>query len=164
MENDEFSYSVDDLLPLCEELNIPLVFGEIPLPRGNSMLRPHESDNPRNLADYHHHSIFPTERPIEELMPRILAIWEKKGIRPKFHLSEPRKGAVTPMVCCSLTSSSHGIRADQDHSPAQERRAHADRCQRLPSPLPDDIGESPLTSFGWFDLAIDTLNSRNQTS
>ncbi|GAA5880404.1 hypothetical protein JCM3774_006437 [Rhodotorula dairenensis] len=93
LENDEFSYSVDDLLPVCEELNIPLVF------------------------DYHHHSIFPTVQPIQELMPRILALWEGKGIRPKFHLSEPRKGAVTPM----------------------ERRAHADRCQSLPTPLPDDI-------------------------
>ncbi|KWU41104.1 UV-endonuclease UvdE, partial [Rhodotorula sp. JG-1b] len=93
LENDEFSYSVDDLLPVCEDLNIPLVF------------------------DYHHHSIFPTTEPIEELMPRILALWENKGIRPKFHLSEPRKGAVTPM----------------------ERRAHADRCQSLPRPLPDDI-------------------------
>ncbi|KAG0653826.1 hypothetical protein C6P46_002196 [Rhodotorula mucilaginosa] len=93
LENDEFSYSVDDLLPVCEDLNIPLVF------------------------DYHHHSIFPTNQPIEELMPRILALWESKGIRPKFHLSEPRKGAVTPM----------------------ERRAHADRCQSLPTPLPDDI-------------------------
>lgn len=48
--------------------------------------------------DYHHHSIFPTTQPVEELMPRILALWENKGIRPKFHLSEPRKGAVTPMV------------------------------------------------------------------
>lgn len=27
LENDEFSYSVDDLLPVCEDLNIPLVFG-----------------------------------------------------------------------------------------------------------------------------------------
>ena len=48
--------------------------------------------------DYHHHSNYPTTETIEELMPRILALWETKGIRPKFHLSEPRKGAVTPMV------------------------------------------------------------------
>jgi len=36
-------------------------------------------------------------------MPRILATWDKKGIRTKFHLSEPRRGAETLMVrTCSL--------------------------------------------------------------
>lgn len=50
-------------------------------------------------------------------MPRILATWARKGITPKQHLSEPRRGAVTIM----------------------ERRAHADRCQRLPEALPDDM-------------------------
>jgi UV DNA damage endonuclease len=54
-------------------------------------------------------------------MPRILATWKRKGIKPKFHLSEPRKGAVTIM----------------------ERRAHADRCQRLPDPLPEECGAFP---------------------
>ncbi|GAA5992094.1 hypothetical protein JCM5350_006344 [Sporobolomyces pararoseus] len=93
LENDEMCFSVDDLLPICEELNIPLVL------------------------DYHHDWIFPSSQPLSELMPRILATWTRKGIKPKFHLSEPRRGAVTLM----------------------ERRAHADRCQNLPSPLPDDI-------------------------
>ena len=27
LENDEMCYNVDDLLPVCEELDIPLVFG-----------------------------------------------------------------------------------------------------------------------------------------
>ncbi|GAA5854126.1 hypothetical protein JCM3766R1_005350 [Sporobolomyces carnicolor] len=93
LENDEMCFSVDDLLPICEELNIPLVL------------------------DYHHDWIFPSSQPLSELMPRILATWTKKGIKPKFHLSEPRRGAVTLM----------------------ERRAHADRCQNLPNPLPADI-------------------------
>ncbi|GAA5960689.1 hypothetical protein JCM3765_007291 [Sporobolomyces pararoseus] len=93
LENDEMCFSVDDLLPICEELNIPLVL------------------------DYHHDWIFPSSQPLSELMPRILATWTRKGIKPKFHLSEPRRGAVTLM----------------------ERRAHADRCQNLPNPLPDDI-------------------------
>ncbi|GAA5913267.1 uncharacterized protein JCM6883_005302 [Sporobolomyces salmoneus] len=93
LENDEMCFSVDDLLPICEELNIPLVL------------------------DYHHDWIFPSSQPLSDLMPRILATWTRKGIKPKFHLSEPRRGAVTLM----------------------ERRAHADRCQNLPSPLPADI-------------------------
>ncbi|GAA5884798.1 hypothetical protein JCM16303_007272 [Sporobolomyces ruberrimus] len=93
LENDEMCFSVDDLLPICEELNIPLVL------------------------DYHHDWIYPSSQPLSELMPRIVATWTRKGIRPKFHLSEPRRGAETLM----------------------ERRAHADRCQNLPSPLPEDI-------------------------
>ena len=28
LENDEICYNADDLLPVCEELEIPLVFGE----------------------------------------------------------------------------------------------------------------------------------------
>lgn len=96
LENDEMGYNVDDLLPICEELNIPLVL------------------------DYHHHNLFPTaEKTLEELMPRILATWERKGIKPKFHLSEPRLGAVSLM----------------------ERRAHSDRCKLLPRPLPPNVGE-----------------------
>jgi len=43
--------------------------------------------------------------------------WERKGIRVKQHLSEPRPGAVTTM----------------------EKRAHADRCQSLPEGLPDNV-------------------------
>lgn len=55
LENDEICYNVDDLLPLCEELNIPLVL------------------------DYHHDWIYPrAEQSLEELMPRILATWERK--------------------------------------------------------------------------------------
>ncbi|GJN87076.1 hypothetical protein Rhopal_000021-T1 [Rhodotorula paludigena] len=93
LENDEICYNCDDLLPVCEELNIPLVF------------------------DYHHDWIYPSKQPPSELIPRILKLWERKGIKPKFHLSEPRKGAETIM----------------------EKRAHADRCQRLPEVLPDDM-------------------------
>lgn len=97
-------YNVDDLLPICEELNIPLVL------------------------DYHHHNLFPTaEKTLEELMPRILATWERKGIKPKFHLSEPRLGAVSLM----------------------ERRAHSDRCKLLPTPLPPHVGESEMNALTW---------------
>jgi UV DNA damage endonuclease len=86
-------YSAEDLLPLCEELSIPLVF------------------------DYHHDSILPSSIPPAEIIRRANAIFERRGIRPKQHLSEPRPGAVTVM----------------------ERRAHADRCQSLPEDLPDDV-------------------------
>lgn len=59
----------------------------------------------------------PSTLPLGELMTRINAIWERKGIKPKQHLSSPRPGAETVM----------------------EKRAHADRCYELPRELPDDM-------------------------
>ncbi|EPQ57158.1 UvdE-domain-containing protein [Gloeophyllum trabeum ATCC 11539] len=94
LENDEMCYSAEDLLPLCEELDIPLVF------------------------DYHHDWINPSSIPPAEIIRRANAIFARRGIKPKQHLSEPRPGAETVM----------------------EKRAHADRCQRLPDDLPDDMG------------------------
>lgn len=81
LENDDVGWGVHDLLPLCEELGIPLVL------------------------DYHHHNIvFDRARCREgtrdisrpELQERIAATWRRKGIRQKMHYSEPCAGAVTP--------------------------------------------------------------------
>lgn len=78
LENDDVSWSVHDLLPLCEELNIPMVL------------------------DFHHHNIiFDAEqiregtKDIMELYPRILATWKRKNIMPKMHYSEPTPAAIT---------------------------------------------------------------------
>ncbi|KAJ3473515.1 hypothetical protein NLG97_g10266 [Lecanicillium saksenae] len=78
LENDDVAWSVHDLLPICEELNIPLVL------------------------DYHHHNIIfdPSIREgthdIIQLYPRIEATWTRKGIKQKMHYSEPTAAAVTP--------------------------------------------------------------------
>ncbi|KAF9478794.1 UV-endonuclease UvdE [Pholiota conissans] len=93
LENDEMCYNAEDLLPICEELDVPLVF------------------------DYHHDMLFPSSLSPAEIIKRVRAIWLRRGIRPKQHLSEPRPGAVTLM----------------------ERRAHSDRCEKLPADLPDDM-------------------------
>lgn len=70
------------------------------------------------LADQQHHDwINPSSSPPSELIPRIAKTWEKRGIRMKQHLSEPRPGAETVM----------------------EKRAHADRCKALPPDIPDDV-------------------------
>lgn len=80
LENDDVSWSVHDLLPICEELNIPLVL------------------------DYHHHNIvfdadhcregtFDISQP--EISARITRTWTRKGIKQKMHYSEPCAGAVT---------------------------------------------------------------------
>ncbi|KAL9611929.1 MAG: hypothetical protein Q9167_003452 [Letrouitia subvulpina] len=77
LENDDVSYSVHDILPLCEELNIPMVL------------------------DFHHHNIiFDADkiregtRDIVALFPRILDTWRRKGITPKMHYSEPTPEAI----------------------------------------------------------------------
>lgn len=78
LENDDVSWSVHDLLPVCEELNIPLVL------------------------DFHHHNIiFDADKlregtkDIMELYPRIKATWDRKGITQKMHYSEPTPQAIT---------------------------------------------------------------------
>ncbi len=78
LENDDVSWSVHDLLPLCEELNIPMVL------------------------DFHHNNIiFDADqmregtKDIVDLFPRILATWKRKNITPKMHYSEPTPSAIT---------------------------------------------------------------------
>ncbi|KAJ3564432.1 hypothetical protein NP233_g8298 [Leucocoprinus birnbaumii] len=73
LENDEMCYNAEDLLGICEELNVPLVF------------------------DYHHDMLNPSSIPPSEIIKRADVIWKRRGIRPKQHLSEPRPGAVTLM-------------------------------------------------------------------
>ena len=79
LENDDVSWSVHDLLPVCEEMNIPFVL------------------------DFHHHNIVFDADQIREgtgdivnLFPRIKATWDRKGITQKMHYSEPCPEAVTP--------------------------------------------------------------------
>ncbi len=78
LENDDVSWSVHDLLPVCEELNIPMVL------------------------DYHHHNIIfdasqirEGSKDIMDLYPRILATWKRRNITPKMHYSEPTPAAIT---------------------------------------------------------------------
>ncbi|KAH7008682.1 UV-endonuclease UvdE-domain-containing protein [Ilyonectria destructans] len=78
LENDDVAWSVHDLLPICEELNIPLVL------------------------DFHHHNIVfdpcihEGTLEIINLFDRIKKTWTRKSIRQKMHYSEPTRGAVTP--------------------------------------------------------------------
>ncbi|OBZ82224.1 UV-damage endonuclease [Choanephora cucurbitarum] len=93
LENDELGYSVSDLLPVCKRLKIPLVL------------------------DWHHHHINPGDiTDLVALLPEINQVWYDKGIKPKQHYSESRRGAKT----------------------AVEMRAHSDRVKYLP-PTTDDV-------------------------
>lgn len=65
LENDEWSYGVNDLLPLCEELKIPLCF------------------------DFFHNSISNDKVKVtKQLIKRIFSTWFIRGLIPKMHLSE----------------------------------------------------------------------------
>ena len=69
----EQSWSVADLLPICQELGIPLVL------------------------DHHHHRLVHAKgtEDITPLLPAIAETWTRKGITQKMHYSEPCAGTVT---------------------------------------------------------------------
>ena len=71
LENDEYSYNVEEILPTCKRLNVPMIF------------------------DYHHHMLNPGTRPFDELYAEIQETWKRRGIRQKVHYSESRLGATT---------------------------------------------------------------------
>lgn len=76
LENCEKCFSIEDCLKVSEAVNIPVVF------------------------DTHHYSCYCQMHPEEKFMsaaeyiPRILASWKRRGIKPKFHVSEQGSGRV----------------------------------------------------------------------
>ncbi len=68
LENDEISYSVRDLLPLCRQLQIPLVY------------------------DVHHHRCNPAGLTVEEATERAADTWRERGGEPWTHISSPKQG------------------------------------------------------------------------
>jgi UV DNA damage endonuclease len=67
LENDEH-WSIEELLPLCEEYKVPLV------------------------VDFFHHTLRPGSADIATLLPRVLRIWRLRGMPPKCHLSGQAPG------------------------------------------------------------------------
>ena len=76
LENCEKSYSIEDCLEISESCGVPVVF------------------------DTHHHKCYKQLHPDEEFLktseyiPKILETWKKKGIKPKFHVSNQGTGKV----------------------------------------------------------------------
>lgn len=66
LENDDKTYNSDETLLACQKEDIPFAF------------------------DYHHHLANTGEEPLEDLLPKAFKTWERKGIRPKIHISSPR--------------------------------------------------------------------------
>jgi UV DNA damage endonuclease len=68
LENDDRTYTVADLAPICEELRIPLVL------------------------DVHHHRCRPGALSVEEATALSRKTWERIGREPYFHVSSPLNG------------------------------------------------------------------------
>lgn len=68
IENDDRIYTVRDLLPICERLQIPLVY------------------------DVHHHRCNGDGLSVEEATRLSITTWQRVGKEPYFHLSSPKNG------------------------------------------------------------------------
>lgn len=72
LENCEMAYSIQDLLPISQKLQIPIVI------------------------DYHHHNINPgsikNDDELINITNLVLQIWKTRNITPLFHLSESKRG------------------------------------------------------------------------
>lgn len=68
LENDDVSYTVADLLPICKKLSIPLVY------------------------DVHHHRCNPDGLSVEEATDLAGETWRKSGREQYCHISSPRTG------------------------------------------------------------------------
>jgi UV DNA damage endonuclease len=68
LENCEMVYTVEDLLPISELLQVPIVM------------------------DYHHDSINPSTQSIQHYYDRVFHIWNSRNIKPKVHVSNSIPG------------------------------------------------------------------------
>lgn len=68
LENCEMAYTIEDLLPISEKLQIPLII------------------------DFHHDDIHPSSNPIETYFDRVFSIWRNRNIKPKVHVSNSVPG------------------------------------------------------------------------
>jgi len=68
LENDDRIYTVADLLPVCSDLQIPLVY------------------------DVHHHRCHPDGLTVDEASERASITWDRVGREPYFHISSPANG------------------------------------------------------------------------
>ena len=68
LENCEMAYCVEDLIPVSESLQIPIVL------------------------DFHHDDIYHSSQPIQYYFERVFAVWNAKGIKPKVHVSNSVPG------------------------------------------------------------------------
>lgn len=79
LENCEKNFSIEDCLEISDKVNVPVVFDTHHYTCYN-ILHP-DTDDYKN-----------TIKPAEEYIPHILETWRRRGIKPKFHVSEQGSG------------------------------------------------------------------------
>jgi UV DNA damage endonuclease len=68
LENDDVSYTPDDLYKVCAELKVPLVY------------------------DVHHHRCNPDGCSVEDACALCIETWKSRNAEPHFHISSPKNG------------------------------------------------------------------------
>jgi UV DNA damage endonuclease len=68
LENDDSLFTPTDILPLCRDLRIPLVY------------------------DVHHHRCNPDHFSVEDAIDRVMETWAPRKQEPHFHISSPKYG------------------------------------------------------------------------
>ena len=68
LENDDISYNIEDLYPICMETRLPLIY------------------------DVHHHRCNPDRFSIGEATAKSIETWKQAGREPHFHISSPKNG------------------------------------------------------------------------
>lgn len=68
LENCEMSYTIEDLLPISQELQVPIVI------------------------DFHHDDLKPSTKPTEFYFYDVFKVWSNRGIKPKVHVSNSVPG------------------------------------------------------------------------
>lgn len=67
LENDDKTYTTEEVLSICERANIPMMF------------------------DYHHHIANKDDHAkLSDILPRVFKTWQHTGLPPKIHLSSPK--------------------------------------------------------------------------
>lgn len=66
LENDDKTFTTEDVLYICETLKIPMVL------------------------DYHHYKCNHINENIEDYLPRIIKTWKNERLNPKMHFSSPK--------------------------------------------------------------------------
>ncbi|WBW98238.1 UV DNA damage repair endonuclease UvsE [Oceanirhabdus sp. W0125-5] len=70
LENDDKTFTAEETLGLCEDLNLPMVL------------------------DVHHYHCNHGEKKLEDMLNRIINTWEGEFYNPKFHFSSPKEGGL----------------------------------------------------------------------
>ena len=84
IENCERCYSVNDCLQIADACNIPLIFDTHHFQCFNLLYStPSKKEKKGNIGNIN----------VEDVLPRVVETWKRRGITPLFHISEQKEGA-----------------------------------------------------------------------